>query len=138
MTGGANSLGVETYTLSEATEPAEVTVDSLGRRPAGGALRTVKRNGVRRVPRSELERALLRVGDAADISGVVRELTDTIRRQSRTWPPRTKPAGRRPPGSRPRLPPRPRADGATEWPAPDAERRWLLREARQQPILTGP
>jgi len=74
---------VETYTLSEAAERSGVSVEALRRRADRGTLRTVKREGVRRVPRSELERAGLRVGDPAHVSDVVRELTETIRRQER-------------------------------------------------------
>lgn len=74
---------METYTLSEAAERSGVTVEALRRRADRGTLRTVKREGVRRVPRSELERAGLRVGDPAHVSDVVRELTETIRRQER-------------------------------------------------------
>lgn len=74
---------METYTLSEAAERCGVKVEALRRRADRGTLRTVKREGVRRVPRSELERAGLRVGDPAHVSDVVRELTETIRRQER-------------------------------------------------------
>ena len=74
---------METYTLSEAAERSGVSVEAMRRRADRGTLRTVKREGVRRVPRSELERAGLRVGDPAHVSDVVRELTETIRRQER-------------------------------------------------------
>jgi len=57
--------------------------EALRKRVDRGTVRSVKRDGVRRIPRSELERAGLRIGEPADASDVVRELTETIRRQER-------------------------------------------------------
>jgi DNA-binding transcriptional MerR regulator len=74
---------VETYTLSEAAERCGVSVAALRRRADRGTIRTVKRDGVRRVPRSELERAGLGVAAPATPAEVVRELAETIRRQER-------------------------------------------------------
>ena len=74
---------METYTLSEAAERCGVSVAALRRRADRGTIRTVKRDGVRRVPRSELERAGLGVEAPATPAEVVRELTETIRRQER-------------------------------------------------------
>jgi DNA-binding transcriptional MerR regulator len=79
----AKSGAVETYTLSEAAERCGVSVAALRRRADRGTIRTVKRDGVRRVPRSELERAGLGVAAPATPAEVVRELAETIRRQER-------------------------------------------------------
>lgn len=81
---GGESGAVETYTLSEVAERCGVSVAALRRRADRGTLRTVKRDGVRRVPRSELERAGLRLDEQpASPAEFVRELTETIRRQER-------------------------------------------------------
>jgi DNA-binding transcriptional MerR regulator len=74
---------VETYTLSEAAERCGLSVAALRRRADRGTIRTVKRDGVRRVPRSELERAGLGVEAPATPAELVRELAETIRRQER-------------------------------------------------------
>jgi excisionase family DNA binding protein len=70
---------VQTYTLREAAELCGVSLGSLRKRADRGQLQTVKRGGARRVPRSELERLGLRLGDelAAPVE-VVRELTTRI------------------------------------------------------------
>jgi excisionase family DNA binding protein len=74
---------VETLTLSEAAERCGVSVAALRRRADRGTLRTLKRGGVRRVPRVELERAGLSVDAPASPAELVRELAETIRRQER-------------------------------------------------------
>ena len=72
---------METYTLREAAAATGTSQEALRKRVDRGTIRSVKREGVRRIPRSELERAGLRVGEPAEAGDVVRELTDTIRRQ---------------------------------------------------------
>jgi len=72
---------VETYTLREAAAVTGTSQEALRKRVDRGTIRSVKRDGMRRIPRSELERAGLRIGEPAEASDVVRELTDTIRRQ---------------------------------------------------------
>jgi len=72
---------METYTLREAAAATGMSQEALRKRVDRGTVRSVKRDGVRRIPRSELERAGLRIGEPAEASEVVRELTDTIRRQ---------------------------------------------------------
>ncbi len=74
---------METLTLSEAAERCGVSVAALRRRADRGTLRTVKRGGVRRVPRVELERAGLSIDAPASPAELVRELAETIRRQER-------------------------------------------------------
>ena len=74
---------METYTLREAATATGMSQEALRKRVDRGTVRSVKRDGVRRIPRSELERAGLRIGEPADASDVVRELTETIRRQER-------------------------------------------------------
>lgn len=74
---------METYTLKEAAALTGTSQEALRKRVDRGTIRSVKREGVRRIPRSELERAGLRIGEPAEAGEVVRELTDTIRRQER-------------------------------------------------------
>ncbi len=74
---------MDTYTLSEAAQLTGTSLQALRRRADRGTLRTVQQDGKRRVPRSELERAGLRVGPAADIAEVVAQLTATIVAQER-------------------------------------------------------
>lgn len=74
---------METYTLAEAAALTATSVQALRRRADRGTLRTVQRDGKRRVPRSELERAGLRVGPPADTAELVAELTATIVAQER-------------------------------------------------------
>jgi len=73
---------VETYTLREAADLTGMTVQALRRRADRGSLRTVHQAGVRRVPRSELQRAGLRVGPPESPTETVRELVATIDRQA--------------------------------------------------------
>ncbi len=80
---GGESEGMETYTLAEAAALTATSVQVLRRRADRGTLRTVQRDGKRRVPRSELERAGLRIGPPADTAELVAELTATIVGQER-------------------------------------------------------
>jgi hypothetical protein len=52
---------VETYSISEAAEATNLTKKAMRNRVDRGQLRFVLRDGVRRIPRSELERAGLNV-----------------------------------------------------------------------------
>lgn len=79
----ANLNGVETYSTAEAARLTDITVRALRKRIERGTLRAVRRDDGWRIPRSELERAGLRIGRAAEPGELVRELTDTIRRQER-------------------------------------------------------
>ncbi len=79
----ANLNGVETYSTAEAARLTDITVRALRKRIERGTLRAVRRDDGWRIPRSELERAGLRIGPAAEPGELVRELTDTIRRQER-------------------------------------------------------
>ena len=50
-------MAAETFTIREAAKRCGVTYQAMRKRVDRGALQTVKREGVRRIPRSELERA---------------------------------------------------------------------------------
>lgn len=51
------SMSVETFTIREAAKRCKVTYQSMRKRVDRGTIQTVKKEGVRLVPRSELERA---------------------------------------------------------------------------------
>lgn len=72
---------METYTLREAAELTGTSQEALRKRVDRGTIQSVKRNGVRRIPRSELERAGLRIGGPADATDVTRELVERIAAQ---------------------------------------------------------
>ena len=55
--GETLSMSVETFTIREAAEKCGVTYQAMRKRVDRGTLQTVKKEGVRRIPRSELERA---------------------------------------------------------------------------------
>ena len=74
---------METYTLREAAQLTGITVAALRRRADRGTIQTVQRDGRRRVPRSELERAGLRVGPPPESAELVAQLAQTIRDQER-------------------------------------------------------
>ena len=84
---------METYTISEAAELTGLTEKSVRNRVDRGQLRVVKREGLRRIPRSELKRAgLIREEDPAEgqraegggtkEAAVVGELLDRLERQA--------------------------------------------------------
>ncbi len=73
---------METYTLREAAGLTGTSQEALRKRVDRGTIRSVKRAGVRRIPRSELERAGLRIGEPADANDIVRELTEKIDAQA--------------------------------------------------------
>lgn len=68
-----------TFTIREAAEACEVSYQLMRKRVDRGTLQTVKRDGVRHVPRSELERAGLWPGSQPQLSDS-QELT-TLRAQ---------------------------------------------------------
>lgn len=74
---------MEAYTTADAARLTGSTVRALRKRIERGTLRAVRREDGWRIPRSELERAGLHVGPPAETTDVVRELTETIRRQER-------------------------------------------------------
>ena len=47
---------METFTIPEAAERCQVSYEALRRRADRGSVQTVRRDGVRRIPRTELER----------------------------------------------------------------------------------
>ena len=61
---------METYTISEAAELTGLTDKSVRNRVDRGQLRVVKRDGLRRIPRSELKRAGLIRAEAESSKGV--------------------------------------------------------------------
>ena len=89
---------METYTFSEAAEATGLTKKALRNRVYRGQIRSVLRDGVRRIPRSELERVGLALdegetldeaqerhetaGGVARKSGVMSELLDRLERQA--------------------------------------------------------
>ncbi len=75
---------MELYTIREAADLTGVSVHALRRRADRETIRTVKKNGKRYIPRQELERAGLRIGQGpATVKELVAELTETIRQQER-------------------------------------------------------
>lgn len=74
---------METYTTAEAARLTGTSVRALRKRIERGTLRAARADDGWRIPRSELERAGLRIGPPAAAVDVVRELAETIRRQER-------------------------------------------------------
>lgn len=70
--------GVETYTIAEAARLCGIGPEALRKRLDRGTIQSLKRDGVRRIPRSELERAGLRIGPPAEASDITRELIEKI------------------------------------------------------------
>lgn len=73
---------METFTLTEAAALTGVSREALRKRVNRGQLRSVLRDGIRRIPRGELERAGLPIGPPADQMTVIQELTRTIDAQA--------------------------------------------------------
>src|ERR1700749_3141366 len=86
---------METFTFAEAAEVTGVSKKALRNRVYRGNLQAVLRDGVRRIPRSELERAglLTSSSDASDVSsevpletagetGMLNELLSLLERQA--------------------------------------------------------
>jgi hypothetical protein len=59
---------VETYTIAEAAQVTRLTKKAIRNRVDRGQVRAVVRDGVRRIPRSELERAGLSVNTSEAVS----------------------------------------------------------------------
>lgn len=59
---------MDTFTIREAAERCELSYQLIRKRVDRGTLQTVKRDGVRRIPRSELERAGLWPGSQPQVS----------------------------------------------------------------------
>jgi len=74
---------METFTIREAAERCGLSYQAMRKKVDRGTIRVVKHDGVRRVPRAELERAQLwpgaRIGDAPDFAAL-REETERLRR----------------------------------------------------------
>lgn len=68
---------METFTIREAAERCAVSYQAMRRRVDRGSLQALTKDGVRRIPRSELERAGLwpgtRHGDSEEVSTLRRE-----------------------------------------------------------------
>lgn len=74
---------METYTLKEASELTGVSLAAMRKKADRGQLRTVLRDGVRRVPRSELDRHGLPIEPRpAPASEVVGELLARLEQQA--------------------------------------------------------
>lgn len=63
---------METFTIREAAERCQVSYEALRRRADRGSVQTVRRDGVRRIPRSELKRVGLWPGPKSDAPEVQR------------------------------------------------------------------
>lgn len=73
---------MQTYSISEAPELTTLSQRALRARVDRGQIRAVMRDGVRRIPHSELERTgVLREG-SPDATEVIRELTERLDAQA--------------------------------------------------------
>jgi hypothetical protein len=76
---------METFTIREAAERCEVSYQLMRKRVDRGTVRVVKRDGVRRIPRSELERAGLWPGsqppgsDSRELESLRSQLAEATR-----------------------------------------------------------
>ena len=70
---------MDTFTIREAAKACETSYQSLRKRVDRGTVRTVKKDGIRLIPKSELERAGLWPGSAPAASTSTE--IDTLRRQ---------------------------------------------------------
>lgn len=71
---------METFTIREAAERCEVSYEALRRRADRGSIQTVRREGVRRIPRGELERVGLWPGARSDAPEEVQHLQAELER----------------------------------------------------------
>jgi hypothetical protein len=71
---------METFTIREAAERCEVSYEALRRRADRGSIQTVRRDGVRRIPRGELERIGLWPGARFDAPEEVQRLQAELER----------------------------------------------------------
>ena len=69
---------METFTIREAAERCQVSYEALRRRADRGSVQTVQRDGVRRIPRAELERVGLWPGPKSDAPEEVQRLHDEL------------------------------------------------------------
>lgn len=76
----ANMGTMETFTIREAAERCEVSYEALRRRADRGSIQTVRKDGVRRIPRVELERAGLWPGARSDAPEEVQRLQAGLER----------------------------------------------------------
>ncbi len=76
----ANMGTMETFTIREAAERCEVSYEALRRRADRGSIQTVRKDGVRRIPRVELERAGLWPGARSDAPEEVQRLQADLER----------------------------------------------------------
>ncbi len=92
---------METFTIREAAERCEVSYQAMRRRVDRGSLQAVHKDGVRRIPRAELERAGLwpgaQAGAPAEVQRLQAENEDLRRelRELRLLPNRSTPSVRR-------------------------------------------
>jgi excisionase family DNA binding protein len=77
-------LDMETLTIREAAERCGLSYQAIRKKVDRGTIRVVKHDGVRRIPRVELERVGLwpgaRMGDAPELAAL-REETERLRRE---------------------------------------------------------
>ncbi len=76
----ANMGTMETFTIREAAERCEVSYEALRRRADRGSIQTVRKDGVRRIPRVELERVGLWPGARSDAPEEVQRLQADLER----------------------------------------------------------
>lgn len=75
---------MEAFTIRDAAARCQVSYEALRKKVDRGALRVVKHDGIRRIPRSELERAGLWPGSRSDDEpelAALREETERLRRE---------------------------------------------------------
>jgi len=73
---------MRTYTIAEAAPLTELSARALRARVDRGQIRSVLRDGARRIPHTELERAGLLQGSTPDTTEVIRELTAKLDAQA--------------------------------------------------------
>jgi len=71
---------METFTIREAAERCHVSYEALRRRVDRGSVQTVRKDGMRRVPRGELERVGLWPGARSDAPEEVQRLQEELER----------------------------------------------------------
>lgn len=74
---------MRTYSISEAADLTTLSQRALRARVDRGQIRAVLRDGVRRIPHSELERAAVLKEGSPEASEIIRELTERIAAQER-------------------------------------------------------
>lgn len=73
-------MPMETYTIREAAERCQVSYEALRRRVDRGSVQTTRKDGVRRIPRTELERIGLWPGARSDAPEEVQRLQAELER----------------------------------------------------------